>query len=408
MVIDRLIIYSSIHGFEDNITAVETVFRNRKFDIKISGGNITIVNKKLFSKQIVNAEIITHENAEDKFCEQINKLKNRMSEEKYQDEETKKSILTQASCTNAIIVFESDGNIPENVIEAITEVVGRLCAMALSEDGVVFNNEFNPIYDSNGIRTEANFNIYADGIAVNIVGIDETNENTARKQISISRLKELGIPVVENMPVLPDSSQAVFRSKDDICERMVSLMFLIQYACEVAQGADLDNARDSVVDLLNKYEVLDCLTPSEQQFLYRTIPDVDAAVKITWQYEACWILAWALGYAEDLGLPDEMSDSEDIAKAVLQFDCYDDFYDNAALRPKTEILDHADFTYRLDLACVSAKAKKTVMPHNINSKITAERNRAFSWLLNSKGSGWDDVTLAEQIFSKGLPQEIDD
>lgn len=81
---------------------------------------------------------------------------------------------------------------------------------------------------------------------------------------------------------------------------------------------------------------------------------------MTWKYEACWALLWALGLIDELKFPSESMTAEDCELAITlisQCENLEAFLSKTNLRLLEEIMDEADLIYRYHWACVNARIK---------------------------------------------------
>ena len=383
----QITVYASMQTPESLKELLTPALMESGYAITVQGENLHIKSRKLFARDKTALQIITKISSDSLFDAKTNALATRIGELPHDDEDTLMKLRLQASLANTVIQMDESSS-------ALTStLLNVLKGLALSDSGAILNHKGELVYTAAGKRTDADFTVFAAENMVNLPYGKESQKSLARKQASIAKLKERGISVLESLPVLPDAEQAALRSKDEICERAAALLLLIQYACDVAQSGDLKQSRETVTGLLKQYEVLDCLTPKEQEFFYMDNPAMQDAVNFTWQYEALTVLLWALGYADSLPWPHETCDCNAAIAALAGQECYDDFYDNAQLRPKEEILDEADLIYRLDWAAVDARLHKQSLPDDIKSGIVMERHRAFNWLICYQDTGWDDVTM---------------
>ena len=66
-------------------------------------------------------------------------------------------------------------------------------------------------------------------------------------------------------------------------------------------------------------------------------------------------------------------------------------FTQAMLRPQAEILDMADYYYRLHWAVTNARIKGEDLPEGTDASIMLERARALNWLYGYAGQSWDEV-----------------
>lgn len=220
-----------------------------------------------------------------------------------------------------------------------------------------------------------------------------SEEGERRKRASIAYIQERGIPHLETLPLLPPAAACVWKSQEDIARRAVALLIVIQYACDVAQGGDLEESTDFVMRMLRKFEVEDQLTEKERKLLRDAEPVEQEAVNIVWQYEAYWTLIWALGLVESLDFPDQICDCEYAIEAVSRCESFEEFYEKTVLRSREEILDEADQIYRLHWACVDSRIHGKEAPAGMNESIVMERRRGLFWMAGCDEEDWDHIPM---------------
>jgi hypothetical protein len=136
---------------------------------------------------------------------------------------------------------------------------------------------------------------------------------------------------------------------------------------------------------------MDALTPKERSFFYDSKPDNYDRIRFTWRYESCWVLLWALGYIDELGIP---TDTCDVAKAIgfMSGRSGQQFIDKARPKCKKEILDMADLIYRYHWVVRDAYINKKEIPGNLNRDVVTERHYALNWLIGHMDQEWDDIS----------------
>ncbi len=78
---------------------------------------------------------------------------------------------------------------------------------------------------------------------------------------------------------------------------------------------------------------------------------------MTWKYEAYWVLAWALGFIEELDYPEEVCDCDRAIQIVRDIPELSLLLQAAKPRGTQEILDEVHSIYRLDWAWLDARIK---------------------------------------------------
>jgi hypothetical protein len=221
----------------------------------------------------------------------------------------------------------------------------------------------------------------------------KSEEGERRKRASIAYIRERNIPHLETLPELPPAADCLWKSEEDIARRAVALLIVIQYACDVAQGEDLAASKDFVTEMLRKFGVERHLTDNERELLQDENPAGQAAVNIAWQYEAYWVLIWALGLEESLDFPDRICDCDYAIQVVSECDSFEEFYRKTAMRSREEIMDEADKIYRLHWACVNNRINGQEAPAGMNESIVVERRRGLFWMIGRFDEAWDDISM---------------
>lgn len=214
-----------------------------------------------------------------------------------------------------------------------------------------------------------------------------------RKQENMTRLQEMGIPVMEALPIIEDAAHVRIRSAEEIARRAIACLMTIQVACDVANSGGHDPESAAFFSsLLRRFDVQDDLTMKEQSFFMGDVSQQDA-IQMTWKYEAYWTLLWALGLVEELKVPTELCDCAYAIEAVSECADLEDFLAQCELRDIEEILDEADLIFRYDWACVEARIHGREMEAGIHPEVVQERHWGLNWLIDCDGENdWDYVS----------------
>jgi hypothetical protein len=207
-------------------------------------------------------------------------------------------------------------------------------------------------------------------------------EALERKARSIEFLTGKGVPTIQHLPVIEDSQTARLRSPREIAERTV--------ACTIAAVAGESGDKQLAAELVRDFKASSLLSPKEREFLASGITDKTARIQFSWRYERVWVLLWALGYVDQLRYPDTICDVPRLV-TLVKGKTVASLLAGAKPRPFAEVLDAADFIYRLDWAVVNARVKKTKPPVGIDGGVVLERHAALNWLIGYMGQSWDDI-----------------
>lgn len=210
-----------------------------------------------------------------------------------------------------------------------------------------------------------------------------SKEALDRKDRSIKRLQQEGVPTIAHLPVIEDSTEAKARSKEEIAHRAIAVCIT------AVKGEGLDQT--TVDGLVKKFGADKFFSPKEAAFVKNPKPSQQDRIQFSWRYECLWVLLWSLGYVEPLVPPVGVCD---VPKAVSFLRNRDaaQFIKDAKLRPLSEILDQADLIYRYHWAVVDARLKKRETPGKLDGGVVQERHYVLNWLIGYMGQEWDDIS----------------
>ena len=204
-----------------------------------------------------------------------------------------------------------------------------------------------------------------------------------RKERSDARLESEGVPVNDWLPAIEGEAEARRRSVEEIAWRAMALLTV------ALKGEGLEQA--VIEDIVRKYSLAAHFSPAETAFIEDPDPSQHDRVQFTWRYEAAWVMLWALGYVDDLGMPTDICDPGK-AVVVMRDRNPEQFIVDSKLRPLSEILDETDLMYRYHWAVVDARLNGRSPPADLEPGVTMERHYALNWLIGYLDQEWDDVT----------------
>ncbi len=218
----------------------------------------------------------------------------------------------------------------------------------------------------------------------------------SRKEKSIEILKKYGVPFIEHLPHIETKETARIRTREEIAKRAMTCLIVIQYACDLNQlddVSDLEESKEFILALLEKYGLNECITENEKQILYGSNIEQQDIINMIWKYEAYWVLIWSLGLVPTLEYPSTACDCEFAVKVVSTHNTFEEFLATTNLRDIDEILDEADLIFRYDWACVDARIKGNGAPANLDGGVVFERHKALNWLIDADGNDdWDNAS----------------
>jgi len=124
------------------------------------------------------------------------------------------------------------------------------------------------------------------------------------------------------------------------------------------------------------------LTREENRFLVAKPSENDS--DWVWRFEALHVLLWALGYVVALGFPDVESDSASELEFLRELGP-DGFIEGAILRSNEEVLDGADWVFRLHQSVVD----KRNGTEDVLEEVVEQWSHAFDWLTREEEQ-WDE------------------
>jgi hypothetical protein len=204
-----------------------------------------------------------------------------------------------------------------------------------------------------------------------------------RRNRTIARLRNEGVPVIEHLPVIADESEALIRPKEEVARRAIAVAI-----CAV-KGEGMEQAQ--VLGIVERYQATPFFSPAEQDFINDPAPSEHDRIQFCWRYECLWVFLWALGFVEKLARPDQVCDAGTAVRHLVDHST-ESFIAAARLRSIEEILDEADLAYRYDWAAVDARVKGQPAPAGLDGGIIKERHYALNWLIGYMNEAWDDVS----------------
>lgn len=207
-----------------------------------------------------------------------------------------------------------------------------------------------------------------------------------RKVISIEILKSQGVPFIDHLPLVYETSEVAPREKDEVIARSICSFAAIMCACTIRDNGELtDEDKQGAKDFLdNRFGCIDKLTRMERRVIDGEA-SYDEAVKMSWKYESLWTLLWAMGLVKELDFPKDICDCDFVMKTFSG-----DFSERVKMRGTDEILQALDLIYRYHWACVNARVHGTKSA-GLDEEVVMERRGGLEWLC-CKGAENDDLS----------------
>jgi hypothetical protein len=211
--------------------------------------------------------------------------------------------------------------------------------------------------------------------------------------LSVDWLTARGIPAD---PWFDSSSDELFllRPAREVAERAVTLTIVAATALSQGEFTPLMGR-----EMLGTVGLERRLSPAEEAHFQQ--PTGKLEIVLGWRIEAAWMLAWTLGWIDDVG------DFESASKEVW---FYENIYngdipallDAANLRESREIYSALDITTRVHWRVRQNSLQNKPAPASIDPGIVEERHYALNWVTDSS-TDWDDVTTDTLVQTRSLP-----
>ncbi|WP_166244951.1 DUF4272 domain-containing protein [Paenibacillus turpanensis] len=384
-------IFASRNDTDDIDGFIIDVFE-KGFKITRSGREYLLRSKKIFGKNNMTIRVETEETDPNYFSGNMPGMMNFYDRIPFEEEELKTKVLMQISVLNTMIAIQTEKEYSDNDAELFYKLLAKVNGIGFIPNGTLIGSDGEVIVYPDGSSGASNFTPTA--CTKKVRGEElQSSEGDARKRNTEAFLQEKGIPVNAALPQLPAVENIRLRSQEEAARRAVASLIVIQYACDVAQDEDIEASKDFVLGLLDKYGVEDALTEQEREFLAAEEPDRHEAVQIAWQYEAQWVLLWALGLVETLDFPSETCDSLYAIKTVSECESFTEFYEQTTMRSAEEILEQADLVYRMHWACVNDRIHGRAAAAEMQESIVVERRRGLFWLIGHRDEAWDAIGM---------------
>lgn len=206
-------------------------------------------------------------------------------------------------------------------------------------------------------------------------------------------IKKMGVSCNDVLPCIEAACDTKLKDLDSICKRAVASLISIQFAIEIRNGKEYEEAKAFYLDLLNRFGVENELLDIEKRLFENEYEQRDI-VNVIWTYECYWSLVWALGLVEtsDFKVPNEICDCGKALSLVAKSGGFDNFKNKTALRKKEEIVEMLDLYYRYHWACVEDSINRKANIAALRPEVVVERRRGLEWLV-SEIADWNEISL---------------
>ena len=204
-----------------------------------------------------------------------------------------------------------------------------------------------------------------------------------RKSKTELMLKELNISINIGLPIIEEENEAKIRSEKEIAERILILTYLVAYADT--------NEKDQIINYLKTEKLWEAVSKVEKKLFSKSKLTEKDKINISWHTEIIYLLLWSIQKIDDIGLPIEQCDTEEIFNILPEYlEDTSDFISTAKVRTNKEILDKSDLIYRLHWAVRQAELDDDEIPANIDAEVIEEWHYAINWI-TYYDDNWDEI-----------------
>jgi hypothetical protein len=207
-----------------------------------------------------------------------------------------------------------------------------------------------------------------------------------RRAASEALLKERGIPLNLDLPLIEADEDVTLRSPEEVLHRLIALWAVV--------GTSFLKETPDFRNYLVQRKLETWLSPRERAFLLADSRSEDDCIQYTWKLECLYFLAWCARLVECIEIPCNQSNVDSIVRLFPQ-ETEDpvELQQAIRIRSKDEIMAWADLLYRLHWAVRDARLSNRQEPHNVDGSVVKEWHLAVNWMIRYNGQdNWDDVT----------------
>jgi len=212
-----------------------------------------------------------------------------------------------------------------------------------------------------------------------------------RRKKTTKLLDEKNIKHIDWLPHIETDTKV--KSIDEVIERFISTFVVIQVACDIRNGNDVEGARNFFQGFLDRYGLSTNNLSNDEKKVWDGVADEQTVNNVGWRYEAVYVLFWALGFVDELPFPNGICDVSQMIDVIKKYTTYDEIKDNARYRSKEELLDMADYIFCLRWASVDAYINQQEQPVGMSYSVLLERHRGINWLISDSENDFDTVSL---------------
>jgi hypothetical protein len=205
-----------------------------------------------------------------------------------------------------------------------------------------------------------------------------------RKQHTEKLLAKLGIHLIDELPPMEEESMVRLTTPQEIAERILVLTYLNCIASE-------QSLRTEVIGFLKQEGLWKKASEAEKKLFAKSHFTDEEEINIRWRGESIWMLLWTINKVEKLDLPVDLVNPQEVFKLLPAFmKDTRDFISEAIVRTKTEIMDQADFLFRLNWA-IKQLESDGANELELSRGVAYERYYSLNWVTFTQKE-WDEAS----------------
>ena len=210
-------------------------------------------------------------------------------------------------------------------------------------------------------------------------------EAIRRKKRSERILVSERVPINTALALIQPTSDKRPRRIEEVAMRALCVLMTAMKAERMDQPM--------VLRVVRQYALAAHFTPVEKEFIRNATPTDDEKATLLSKYEAAWVLLWALGYIDALGIPNQTCDIGRAVACMRDRNNTQSFINDAKLRSLSQLLDQADLIFRYHWSVTDAEQNQRDMPAGLQANVVNQRLGALNWLIRNPNQEWDDFSV---------------
>ncbi len=336
---------------------------------------------------------VTFVDDEEEISAQINGMVNYYAQVETADEVLHQAVLTQISLFDHIsgVQFEFNENESRTsfILNALFEVAEQTASIVLYPSMSLYTPKGELLLSLKGESGVKNWNPIAHTSILNQQRVYDEADQERFAQIH-DELVRRKMPAIKGIMATQLSEEMV----DVATAEQITQCFFSVFGCamlaEYCLNENVEKGLEQFEALNEQYQFASYLSAAERAFVENP-QDEQAAMNMTWKYECCAVLLWALGLYGLDATYETMCDVPAMCRIIDSYDSMEAMAAAAHVRSVEELLIMHTRALYYDWSCVEMRIHgqehETILPG-----IVLEHHYALNWLLNANQTrDWDRI-----------------